>query len=227
MSGSDLHKLRNVGILGGTFDPVHHGHLIAAQWVRECLALDKVLLVPCYCPPHKSNGTIASPEERLEMLGLATGGDPRFEVCDVEIRRGGVSYTIDTLRYLKTQQPETRFFLILGNDAFSEITMWKDYEHLLKEADFAIMLRGGYSQHEVMSKVPLGLASGLADAPYVDCAANGTKVLERRSKLVVVRVPQIEISGSMIRKNITEQRSVQYLMPEAVLDYIGERGLYR
>ena len=227
MSAPDLHELRNVGILGGTFDPVHHGHLIAAQWVRDCLALEKVLLIPCFRPPHKSNGAIASPDERLEMLELATEGDPRFEVCDVETMRGGVSYTIDTLRYLRTQQPETRFFLILGNDAFAEITTWKDYEHLLEEANFAIMLRGGYPQHEVVSKVPPALANGLAEAPYVDSAANGAEVLARRPKLVIVRVPQIEISGSMIRENITQQRSVQYLMPEAVLDYIGERGLYQ
>ncbi len=197
---------------------IHH------SWLAN---VRKLLLIACSCPPHKPNRAIASPEERLEMLRVATGGDPRFEVSDAETRRGGVSYTIDTLRYLKARQPETRFFLILGNDAFAEIATWKDYEHLFKDADFAIMLRGGYSQHEVMSRVPLGIASGLADASYVDCAAMGAKVLERRPKLIVVQVPQIEISGSLIRKNIMEQRSVQYLMPEAVLDYIEERGLYQ
>jgi len=227
LSGSDLHQLRNVGILGGTFDPVHHGHLIAAEWVRECLALDKVLLIPCFCPPHKSNGTVASPEERLEMLKLATRDDPGVDVSDLEIARGGVSYTIDTLECLRAQHFDTRFFLILGNDAFAELATWKDYPLLLRKTRFVIMLRAGFPLHEVVSRVPLGLAKAMAHAPYVAGPQTGVEALKRNAKYVTVRVPQIEISSSEVRMKVNQQRSIQYLVPESVLQYIRDRGLYR
>jgi len=227
LSVAELYQSANVGILGGTFDPVHHGHLIAAEWVRECLSLDKVLLVPCASPPHKSKGAVASPAERLEMLRLATRFAPQLEVSDVELSRGGRSYTIATLRHLKSQLPKARLFLILGSDAFSEIETWKDYEQIFLETSFAVMLRSGYALHEVISRVNRRLADGLAHAPHVDSPVAGEEALKRGSNIIVVHVPQVELSGSMIRRNVQKGRSIQYMVPEAVLEYIKNKGLYR
>jgi len=227
LSVAELYQSANVGILGGTFDPVHHGHLIAAECVRECLSLDTVLLVPCDSPPHKPKGAVASPAERLEMLGLATRFAPQLKVSDVELSRGGTSYTIATLRHFKSQLPQTRLFLILGSDAFSEIETWKDYEQMFLETSFAIMLRGGHALHEVISRANRRLAGFLSHAPHVDSPVAGELALKSGSKIVVVHVPQVELSGSMIRRNIEKGRSIRYMVPEAVLEYINNRGLYR
>jgi len=226
LSAAELHESAKVGILGGTFDPVHHGHLIAAEWVRECLSLDRVVLVPCASPPHKPKGAVASPAERLEMLRLATRSATQLEVSEVELERGGTSYTITTLRHFRSLLPQARLFLILGSDAFSDIETWKDYEQIFLETNFAVMLRGGYALHELTSRLNRQLADDLAHAPHVDGPAAGREALKGGSKVVVVHVPQVEISGSMIRKNVEAGRSIRYLVPEAVLEYIGNKGLY-
>ena len=240
MSGSDLHQLRSVGILGGTFDPVHHGHLIAAQWVLEALALDRVLFVPCFCPPHKPNGAIATPRERLDMVTLATSEDPGLEASDVEVLRGGASYTIDTVRHLKRQYPETRFVLIVGSDAFAEIVSWKEHERLLDEVRIVVMVRGGgLNLQRVVSNLPAELSRELACAPMIEQIDSTSTVhgldqmlagkktsRERVARFAVAKVPQIEISSSEIRRRIGRRMSIQHLVPDAVQQYIREKGLY-
>jgi len=234
LSGSDLHQLRNVGILGGTFDPVHHGHLIAAQWVLEALALDRVLFVPCFCPPHKPNGAIATPGERLDMVTLATSEDPGLEASDVEVLRGGASYTIDTVRHLKRQYPETRFVLIVGSDAFAEIVSWKEHERLLDEVRIVVMVRGGgLNLQRAASNLPAELSRELACAPMIEqidsaSTAHGLDQTSqgRAARLAVAKVPQIEISSSEIRRRIGLRMSIQHLAPDAVQQYIREKGLY-
>ncbi|MBN1593984.1 MAG: nicotinate (nicotinamide) nucleotide adenylyltransferase [Candidatus Coatesbacteria bacterium] len=218
---------RKVGILGGTFDPVHNGHLIAAACVHEFLGLDRLLMIPCAIPPHKPNRAVASPRERLEMLEIATAGDPRLEASDIEAKRGGASYTIDTLRCLKSREPEDRFFLILGNDAFAEIATWKEYEALLQEVELVLMLRAGYARDEVLARMPAGLTRMIADAPCIEGPDGGQAALERGKKYYAVQVPQIGISGSMVRALVKERRSIRYLVPDAVMKYIDERGLYQ
>lgn len=223
-------RRENVGIFGGTFDPVHHGHLIAASRVQALLGLSKVFLVPCSSPPHKPCGPAASAEARLEMLRLATRGNPTLDVLDVEIARGGISYTIDTLRYLNKQHPELKFTTIIGSDAFAEITTWKEYERLFDEGSFAVMTRCGFSLQRCVSLLPQWLSEEVERAPCFGGESGGRGEVSEGSttaNLLVVEAPQIEISGSLIRRIVRAGESIQYFVPEDVRNYIIRRGLYR
>jgi nicotinate-nucleotide adenylyltransferase len=133
-----------LGLFGGTFNPIHIGHLRAAVEVREAFNLDKLLLIPSASPPHKNAGDIASAEDRLEMVRLAVKGTPYLEASDVELARSGLSYTIETLRYFQGHfGPGSTIHFIVGVDAFSEITTWKSYKQLFATAHFIVMTRPG------------------------------------------------------------------------------------
>lgn len=133
-----------IGILGGTFDPIHKGHLILAEEVMEKLTLAKVIFVPCNSPPHKSREDIASPEDRYRMAELATQSNPSFEVSRIEIERGGVSYSVQTLRELKKGSKDD-FFFITGSDSLEELILWKDLDDIFGLAKFVVAERPGYS----------------------------------------------------------------------------------
>ena len=132
-----------IGILGGTFNPPHIGHLILAQEVQQKVGLDKVLFVPTNIPPHKEKHTVGS-VERLRMVSLLIDGDPRFEVSDIEIKRGGVSYTIDTVRALKAQYPHDEFYLIVGSDLANDFSDWRYFDLLKKEIEIIVAKRRDY-----------------------------------------------------------------------------------
>jgi nicotinate-nucleotide adenylyltransferase len=185
------------GLLGGSFDPVHHGHLIAAERAAEALGLARVLLVPCAQQPLKRRGPVAAPAHRRAMLALAVGGDPRFAVETLELERSGPSYTVETLRALRQRCPDERYVLLLGADAASDLPRWRSAEEVARLAEVAIVTRPG--------------------APEV------------RSPLVrhVVATPAIEISASEIRSRCLAGKSIRYLVPDAVADYIAKEGLYR
>lgn len=185
------------GLLGGSFDPVHHGHLIAAERAAEALGLARVLLVPCAWQPLKQRGPVAAPEHRRAMLELAVAGDPGFTVETLELERPGPSYTVDTLRALLQRCPDERLVLLLGADAASDLPGWRAAEEVARLAEVAILTRPG--------------------APEV------------RSSLVrhVVATPAIEISASEIRARCLAGKTVRYLVPDAVADYIAKEGLYR
>ena len=185
------------GLLGGSFDPVHHGHLIAAERAVEALGLSRVLLVPCARQPLKRQGPVASPEHRCAMLELAVAGDPRFAVERLELERPGPSYTVDTLRALKARCPDERFVLLLGADAASDLPRWRAAEEVARLAEVAILTRPG--------------------APEVVSA------LVRH----VVATPAIEISASDIRARCLAGKSIRYLVPDAVADHIARQHLYR
>ncbi len=164
------------------------------------------------------------------MVRLATRADPGLEVCDVEVSRGGTSYTIDTVRHLKSQYPRTEFVLIVGSDAFAEIVTWREYEQLLDEVAMVVMVRGGgFNLQKAISNLPEGLSSELANAPLID-QVDATSMRhgggKRQVRLTVAKVPQIEISSSEVRRKVNQHRSIQYLVPESVLQYVKERGLY-
>jgi nicotinate-nucleotide adenylyltransferase len=194
-----------IGILGGTLDPVHHGHLFAAEEVRARFELERVLFIPCGHAPHKDERGMTAAEHRYRMCVLATQSNPFFEVSRIEIDRPGASYTIDTLRQLRTiHGAETELFFILGADALLEIDTWHMPDAVLAEARCVAVPRPGSEL--------TGLASVLGG--------------ERASRVEVVPLLGLEISATEIRRRVREGRPIRYLTPDAVVDYIGREGLY-
>jgi len=190
-------KTMKIGILGGTFDPIHYGHLILGEQVQVQLGLDRVLFVPTYRPPHKDSRRILAAPHRLKMATLAVRGNRRFVVSDIEVRRRGTSYTVDTLRAIKKRYPGARLYFICGSDLVSEIPTWKDVEEIHRLARFVLAKRPGY----------------------------GRRLSGRHYRKI--RVAQVDISSSSIRRLVRQGRSVKYLTPESVVRYIQRHRLYR
>jgi len=185
------------GLLGGSFDPVHHGHLIAADRAAEALALERVLFVPCARQPLKESGPVAAAADRAAMLQAAIEGHPRFGLETLELERPGPSYTVDTLRALRARWPAERLVLLLGADAAADLPRWREAGEVARIAEVAALTRPG--------------------CPDVAAA------LVRH----VVATPAIEISARDIRARCLAGKSIRYLVPDAVADYIERHGLYR
>jgi nicotinate-nucleotide adenylyltransferase len=210
-----------VGILGGTFNPIHFGHLRAAEEVREALDLDLVYFVPAAVPPHKSTEGLAAPEHRLAMVRLATKGNRHFMVSDVEIRRAGRSYTIDTVRhFLATLRAPSTLFLMMGSDAFADLDTWKDCDELVRLSSLVVHTREPADGHEP-PRISLAALKRFGyikrDDHYVH---TGGQTL---SFLATTIFP---VSATLIREKLYRHRSVRYLMPNDVLEYIQRHGLY-
>ena len=211
------------GIFGGTFNPVHYGHLRAAEETREALHLDRVVFIPCSLPPHKEAAGLAGPGARLKMLEAAVEDNPYFEISDIELKRGGKSYSIDTLRQLVGERAEGgKTFFIIGMDSFVEIGIWKDYGNLFRVTDFAVVARPGYME----GKDPVELLP--VDIRHHFCYDAVSKKLLHRSGHVVhfLETTLIDISSTKIRECISGGRSVRYLLPPAVEKFIRKKGLY-
>jgi len=210
-----------LGILGGTFDPVHLGHLRMALEASEDLDLDRVDLVPASVPPHKEGRAVASFADRLAMLRLAVEGAPRLGVLDLEGRRRGVSYTILTLEELHKKYPDDLdLYFVLGADAFLDIPTWKEYRSLFRYAHFVIMERPGISRQaldDFLGSLDLGLEKAGPDRYRV--RESGMQLIRREGTAM-------DISSSNIRKAVAAGRSVRFLVPEAVETYILKKGLY-
>ena len=196
------------GVLGGTFDPIHIGHLILANEIREAAGLDNVLFVPAYSPPHKTASDTAPGEHRLQMVALAVADRPSFEASDIELRRGGVSYTVETIAELKRERPDDELYFIIGADTVPELVSWHKIEELV---GLCRVLIGGRPGHELRWE-PL------------EKVLPEQRVGELRSG-VVVTTP-IGISSTCIRSRIREGRSIKYLVPREVEEYIVEHSLY-
>jgi len=190
-----------IGLFGGTFDPVHLGHLRAAESARETLALDVVAFLPCAIPPHRA--TSSSAEDRLAMTRLATSPNPCFEGWDAELRREGPSYTVDTVAALVSERPDDSFVLLVGADTWPEMTGWREPERLFALVEVAVAERPGAPPLELVP--PFASARG------------------------VLRVdgPVLAVSATAVRERVRRGQSVRYLVPDAVADYITGRGLYR
>lgn len=192
-----------VGIFGGTFNPPHIGHLIVAEFIREEAKLDKIIFIPCAIPPHKQNqeylSQIASPHHRLEMVKIAIRNNPFFEVSDIEIKRGGVSYTVDTVSYLVDEFPDYTFYLLIGADQFKELHTWKNPDEIVKKVHLLVFNRYGYT-------IPESKFSQFAD---------------------FITIPNIDISASAIRNRVRSGKSVKYLVPFEIEEYIYANGLYK
>lgn len=194
-------KRHRLGMFGGTFNPPHVAHLIGAQFAVEQLALDRLLFIPANIPPHKEDHEIVEPEHRLAMTRLAIAGNPAFELSDVEIARDGKSYTIDTIRALLNSHNPSELFLLIGLDMLAIFDTWKDSEAILEEATVAVMLRPGNTIDEIPA--------------------------ELRNRVQIVRMPQMDISSTMIRERANKRLPLRYFVPEAVGAYIEEHRLYR
>lgn len=203
----------NVGVLGGTFNPVHLGHLRAAEEVREALGLDRVLFVPARVPPHKASAEVAPPALRLRMVRAAVEGNPGFEVSDLELRREGPSYMVDTLATLRDGLgPSDRLWLLVGADAFREVHTWWRFPDLFRLADFAVMRR---PPDTGALPLPRGIELDFAPSAGGYVHASGREVR-------FVPVTLLDISSTRIRRALDEGRSVRYLVPEAVLAELRE-----
>lgn len=201
--------VRRLGVYGGTFDPPHMGHLVAAESVREQLGLDRVLFVPAGIPPHKNAGEVAPARHRYLMTVLATLGNPHFATSRFEIERAEPSYTVVTLRALKEEYgPEAELFFILGADALLELPTWREPAAVLELATMVAVTRPGYSLAPV--------AERLGDLYRV-----------HQDRIVFVEVPALDIAATDIRERVRAGRSIRYLVPDMVREYIERHGLYR
>ncbi len=212
-----------VAVLGGTFNPIHLGHLRVAEEAREAFALDRVVFMPANIPPHKADPHLAPAGLRLEMVRLAIEGNPAFEASSMEIERGGSSFTIDTVRALMAGGPEgLKVSLIIGSDSFNDITTWREYEELLGLVSLVIVSRPGYPVKKPAEALPVELARKFwydsASGSYVDHEGNGLNYFD---------ATLLDISSSDIRRRICEGRSARYLLPESVIGFIDKHGLYR
>jgi nicotinate-nucleotide adenylyltransferase len=216
---------QKLGILGGTFNPVHCGHLAAAEEVRDRLKLDRVLFIPSFIPPHKHEEDVPPAVHRMEMVRLAVATNTAFEPSDIEIRRGGRSYTIDTIESLHNVYPDAELYFITGLDSFLEIQTWHKWETLLSLCRFVVLSRPGYS------------FSGLGKLDFMKSAEEEftgfdrgilTQSVVRSGKFIVYleMIPLFDISSTDIRRRVKEGRSIKYLLPEAVETYIIKNKLY-
>ncbi len=196
-----------LGIFGGSFNPVHTGHLVMAQDAIDHFGLHKVLWIPAAQPPHKTS--LAPAEDRLEMLRLAVQGDARYEVSDEEVARGGVSFTVDTVERLRARRPEAELHLVIGGDTLRELHTWKDIGRLLTLCRVVTVARPGFSADSIDPAL-----LRLPDPWPRTLLAN------------VITGHLVEISASDIRQRISRRQSIRYLVPESVERYIRERGLY-
>jgi nicotinate-nucleotide adenylyltransferase len=201
---------RRIGIIGGSFDPVHIGHLIIAQDAAEYLDLTEVIFIPAAIPPHKQQLQRVDAGCRLNMLKLATESDPRFSVSDIETKRGGVSYTVDTLNNFHDVDRDVELFLIVGSDTLVDLHTWHKIEEILELCNVATFLRPGEDAVEVIEK-------------KIKLPAEQKERLLRN----VINAHRIEVSSSEIRTRLAEGRSIRYLVPPDVEMYIYEQGLYQ
>ncbi|MEA2137081.1 MAG: nicotinate-nucleotide adenylyltransferase [Solirubrobacteraceae bacterium] len=199
--------MARVGILGGTFNPPHVAHLVCASEAASQLRLDRVLLTPVAVPPHKRPRNDPGASERLELCRLAAAGDERLEVCDLEVARGGPSYTVQTLRELRARMPGDELTFILGADVALGLPSWREPEVVIELATLAVAERAGAARAEIEA--------------CLEQAFGGRAAYE------LFDMPRIDVSSSEIRRRVAEGRPIRYLVPDAVLARIERNGLYR
>ncbi len=198
--------MTRVGILGGTFNPPHVGHLVMAQEAREQLGLDRVVLMPVAVPPHKEADGDPGADVRLALARLAAAGEEGVEVSAAEIDRGGASFTVDTLGELHERYPEQELTFIVGADMAHSLPAWREPERILELARLAVAEREGIARDDIAERL----------APLHD-----------GSRVTFFDMPRIDVSSSDIRRRVAERRSVRHLVPDAVAQAIAERDLYR
>jgi nicotinate-nucleotide adenylyltransferase len=199
-----------LGIFGGSFDPVHYGHLLLAECCREQCRLDEVWFVPAAAPPHKQGRELAPAKARLEMLELATSGNEAFRVSSLEVDRGGVSFTVETLRAIAAEHPQAELFLLMGADSLRDLPTWREPVEILTRAIPVVVRRAGTAEPDF--------------APLAEMMSPA-RLREIRSSQVTM--PLFEQSSTDLRERASEGRSLRYRTPRAIEKYIETQGLYR
>ncbi len=197
-----------IGILGGTFNPIHNGHLLMAEYVRETMELEQVWIMPSRRPPHKRHPVFVTDEERCEMIKLAIQDNAAFVFSDMEMAREGITYTADTLEQLKEMYPEHEFYFIMGADSFVELSTWYQPEKIFSLAEIVVVNRQGTTRHQFME--------------YRD-------LYEKKygKEAFLVEMPFIGISSTNIRLRAATGLTVRYQVPDVVMEYMEKKGLYR
>lgn len=206
-SAPDAAGVRRLGILGGTFNPPHLGHLLIAQEAYDQVGLDEVLFMPVATPPHKDAAGDPGPDARLAMVAAAIQDDARFAASDLEIRRGGPSYTVDTLRALHATFPGSELTFIVGGDMAASLPTWRDPADVVSLARLAVAEREGTRRADILER--------LATVPGA---------VER---VDFFDLPRIDFSSSLVRRRVAADRPITYLVPDRVAGYIAQHGLYR
>jgi len=211
------------GLLGGTFDPIHFGHLRAAEEMLQLFDLNRIIFVPSSRPPHKLEAEITSFYHREQMVRMAIEGNVSFSFSDVENQRTGKSYSVETVEYILNKYLEDlKLYFIIGQDAFQAITTWKDWEKLLLLCNFAVMTRPGYQQKGLGAVLPEAFASRFTYDKKIDGYSGPTgNVIYFRS------VTFLDISSSRIRESAKAGQSIRYLVPDSVRNYIVKNSIYK
>lgn len=195
-----------LGLLGGTFNPIHYGHIFISEYIRDIYNLDKIIFIPSGIPPHKKSN-ISSSTHRMNMVKLAIQSNKNFEVSSIEVDRMGKSYTVDTLKMIKESYPDDEIYFIIGGDTVFELTTWKDFNTVAKLTRFILCGRPGYNEDAILNKID-----------YLKDTFGFT--------IEYINVPLIEISSTVIRKNIKDKKSIKYMVTEKVEQYIYDNNLY-
>jgi nicotinate-nucleotide adenylyltransferase len=214
-------KGKKIGLFGGTFNPIHLGHLRGAEEIWQAFQLEEVIFIPSSIPPHKVTEKIVGAKQRLEMVKRAISSNPHFSTSDLELSRPGRSFSVDTLRSFQEGHADT-FFFILGGDAFAEIETWRDFQNLFSLCHFIVMARPGSQKSTSSSPFPETLTPDFRHAP-------GEKAWIHRSgrRVYFKEISFLDISSTKVRELIEKGESVKYLIPAEVEAYIQKHGLYR
>ena len=210
------------GILGGTFNPIHNAHLLIAGKTRRLCRLDRVLFLPAAVPPHKQVAEETSFEHRLAMVELAIAETPEYAASDLEARRAGASFSVDTLEQLHTLYPDDDFYFIIGLDSFREIATWKDYRRLFELASIVVASRPGPGDDDPLQLLPVAIKDDF-------CYDERSLKLRHKSgrELLFIHDTRLEISSTMIRNRVAQNLPAADFVPSPVLEYIETNGLYR
>jgi len=192
---------KRIGILGGTFDPPHFGHLVLAQEISEKLKLNRVIFIPSAVPPHKTENEVSSAKHRFEMIKLAIKGNKLFSVSDIELKREGPSYTVNTIKELKKIYAKAELFFLTGSDILEEILSWKDPQEIYRSIKIVIGLRPGFDEIDPNNQFA--------------------------QKSQIIEITSLDISSTLIKDKIKKGESIRYLVPRKVEEYIRKKKLYR
>lgn len=208
-----------VGIFGGTFDPIHNGHLRAAEEVGESFSLEKIYFVPVFIPPHKKDQKISGVEDRLNMVRLAIKGNSFFKLSDIEVKRGGISYSMDTIKSMEKKFEE--LYYLIGVDAFSEIHTWHQYTDLFYHTNFIVMVRPSHARESGLRMFPSHVRK------HIKALDDRTFEHVSGKRVHLQLVTQLDISATRIRFFTGEGKSIRYLVPSQVEKYIKGKELYQ
>jgi nicotinate-nucleotide adenylyltransferase len=215
--------MKKIGLFGNTFNPIHLGHLRSAEEIGESFELDPVIFIPASYPPHKNKGEILSASSRVEMVRLAIADNPRFALSEVELRRPGKSYSVQTIGHFRQRfEKDAHLYFILGLDAFLEINTWKDYPALFGLCHFIVMTRPGFEKNFSPEHLPVEL-----EGDFCYDARKGGYVHPSGFFIFSKEITALDISSTKIRENFQRGRSVKYLLPSPVEAFIYKNKLYQ